>query len=74
MLKGQALVTDNGVESVLNPGDYHMCKDGDSHALPVTGTRPWKSLRLSSMFRHRDAEEDILNGTLDRAACFGRIV
>ena len=24
VLKGRALVTDNGVESVLNPGDYHM--------------------------------------------------
>lgn len=37
VLKGRALVTDNGVESVLNPGDYHMCKDGDSHGIACYG-------------------------------------
>lgn len=33
ILEGEALVTDNGSEVVLGPGDVHFCPDGSSHAL-----------------------------------------
>ena len=44
--EGQALVTDNGVESVLNPGDYHMCKDGDSHGIACYGEETMEIIAL----------------------------
>ena len=46
VLKGQALVTDNGTESILNPGDYHMCKDGDSHGIACYGEEPMEIIAL----------------------------
>lgn len=46
ILKGQALVTDNGVETVLNPGDYHMCKDGDSHGIGCYGDETMEIIAL----------------------------
>lgn len=31
ILKGEALINDNGTEIILHEGDMHICKDGDSH-------------------------------------------
>ncbi len=31
VIEGQATVDDNGQEIILNPGDMHMCVNGDFH-------------------------------------------
>ena len=46
ILKGQALVTDNGREEILALGDYHMCKDGDSHGIACYGDEPLEIIAL----------------------------
>lgn len=33
ILKGKALYNDNGEETVLNPGDLAICRDGESHSI-----------------------------------------
>ncbi|KUO61752.1 MAG: cupin [Gracilibacter sp. BRH_c7a] len=37
ILKGKALINDNGNEQVLNPGDMTHCKDGDWHSIENVG-------------------------------------
>ena len=37
VLAGQALVNDNGTELTLNPGDMHLCKDGNFHSVEAVG-------------------------------------
>ena len=37
ILKGKALVNDNGTERVLVPGDMTFCKDGDFHSIENIG-------------------------------------
>lgn len=44
VLKGQALVTDNGTESILNPGITICVRTGTAMALHVMVRNPWKSL------------------------------
>ncbi len=33
VLSGQGIVNDNGVESVLDIGDVHLCKNGETHGI-----------------------------------------
>ncbi len=40
VISGQALVNDMGEEIILNPGDMHICKDGDSHGVACYGDEP----------------------------------
>jgi mannose-6-phosphate isomerase-like protein (cupin superfamily) len=37
ILQGKALVNDNGREVVLEPGDTHICVDGDFHSVENVG-------------------------------------
>lgn len=37
ILKGRALVNDNGNEQILNPGDMTLCRDGDFHSITNIG-------------------------------------
>ena len=37
ILKGKALVSDNGNEVVLEPGDCNFCPDGQSHSIKNVG-------------------------------------
>ena len=37
ILKGKALYNDNGEESILEPGDLAICRDGDSHSIESYG-------------------------------------
>lgn len=46
VLRGRALVTDNGATAVLNPGDYHMCRDGDSHGIACYGEEPMEIIAM----------------------------
>ena len=37
ILKGKALVVDNGVEAILEAGDCHICPDGQTHSVKNVG-------------------------------------
>jgi len=37
ILKGNALLSDNGSEITLEPGDCHVCPDGQSHSIKSIG-------------------------------------
>ncbi|MDR1489836.1 MAG: cupin domain-containing protein [Desulfovibrio sp.] len=37
MLKGKALLTDNGNPVEIGPGDAHFCQDGDTHGIENIG-------------------------------------
>ena len=40
ILKGKALVNDNGTEVILEPGDAHICPDGSFHSVTNAGDGP----------------------------------
>lgn len=42
ILEGEALYDDNGTECTLKPGDYSLCKDGESHGIKCKGDVPLK--------------------------------
>lgn len=37
IIKGKALYNDNGEETILEPGDLAICRDGDSHSIEAYG-------------------------------------
>ena len=37
ILKGKGLVSDDGVDVILEPGDCHICPDGHTHSLKSVG-------------------------------------
>lgn|SRR5699024_9286834 len=37
ILKGKALYNDNGEETILEPGDLAICRDGESHSIEGAG-------------------------------------
>ena len=37
ILKGKALIDDNGIVCELNPGDMNLCNDGEYHAIENIG-------------------------------------
>lgn len=37
ILKGKALYNENGVETILEPGDLAICRDGESHSIEAGG-------------------------------------
>jgi|LSQX01.3.fsa_nt_gb mannose-6-phosphate isomerase-like protein (cupin superfamily) len=37
ILSGKALVSDNGTEYILEPGDSFLCRNGDSHSIENIG-------------------------------------
>lgn len=37
ILKGKALYNDNGEETILEPGDFAICRDGDYHSIEAIG-------------------------------------
>lgn len=37
ILKGKALYNENGVETILEPGDLAICRDGESHSIEAAG-------------------------------------
>ena len=46
ILKGKALVVDNGEEVVLEPGDCNICVDGDAHAIKNIGDEDLEYLAI----------------------------
>ena len=37
ILKGKALISDNGADVTLEPGDCHICPDGQTHSIRSVG-------------------------------------
>ena len=37
ILKGKALISDNGSDVTLEPGDCHICQDGQTHSIKSIG-------------------------------------
>jgi mannose-6-phosphate isomerase-like protein (cupin superfamily) len=42
ILEGEALYNDNGEETILRPGDYAICRDGEFHAIKCHGEKTLK--------------------------------
>ena len=46
ILKGKALLSDNGVEANLEEGDCHVCPDGQSHSIKNVGEGPLEFIAI----------------------------
>ena len=46
ILAGNAHITDNGEEYLLEAGDMMLCKDGDSHGIANAGDSPLEFIAL----------------------------
>ena len=46
ILKGKALMSDNGNEVVLGPGDCQICPDGQSHSIKNIGEEPLEYIAI----------------------------
>lgn len=46
ILKGKALYSENGVETVLEPGDLSICRDGDFHSIEAIGEEDLEYIML----------------------------
>ena len=51
ILEGEACYDDNGVETILKPGDLSICRDGESHAIENKGTEDLKYIALISYIK-----------------------
>jgi len=54
ILKGKGLVSDDGADVVLEPGDCHICPDGHAHSLKSVGEDP---LELIAIVLHTKQKE-----------------
>ena len=46
ILKGKALVSDNGSDVILEPGDCNVCPDGQSHSIKNVGEEPLEYIAI----------------------------
>lgn len=46
ILKGKALYNYNGQETILEPGDLSICRDGDSHSIESIGEEDLEYIML----------------------------
>lgn len=46
ILKGKALYNENGDDSVLEPGDLAICRDGESHSIEAGGDEDLEYIML----------------------------
>lgn len=46
ILQGKALYNYNGIETVLEPGDLAICRDGDSHSIESAGSENLEYIML----------------------------
>jgi len=46
ILEGESLYNENGSQYYLKPGDFALCKDGDSHSITNTGETDLKFIAL----------------------------
>jgi len=55
ILKGKALVSDNGNEVILEPGDCNVCQDGQSHSIKNVGEEALEYIAVILYTRQKDA-------------------
>lgn len=46
ILKGKALYKENGKDTVLEPGDLAICRDGESHSIEASGEEDLEYIML----------------------------
>lgn len=46
ILKGKALYNDNGKETMLEPGDLAICRDGEGHSIEAIGEEDLEYIML----------------------------
>lgn len=46
ILSGVAKVDNNGEEVLLNPGDFHLCKNGETHSVESAGAEDMEMIAL----------------------------
>ena len=46
ILRGKGLLSDNGVEVTLEPGDCNVCQDGQSHSVKNIGEEPLEFIAI----------------------------
>jgi quercetin dioxygenase-like cupin family protein len=46
ILNGRALYNENGVETILEPGDLAICRDGESHSIEAIGDKDLEYVML----------------------------
>ena len=46
IIRGKALYNDNGEETILEPGDLAICRDGDAHSIESMGEEDLEYIML----------------------------
>jgi mannose-6-phosphate isomerase-like protein (cupin superfamily) len=54
ILKGKALVSDNGNEVIMEPGDCHVCPDGNSHFIKSIGEETLEFIAIVLYTKQKD--------------------
>ncbi len=54
ILEGKALVSDNGTDVVLGPGDVNFCPDGGSHSIENIGDTDLKYIAVILFTKQKD--------------------
>ena len=54
ILKGKALLSDNGAEVVLEPGDCHICPDGQTHSIKNAGEETLEYIAIILYTKQKD--------------------
>ena len=55
ILNGKALVSDNGNEFILEPGDCNVCPDGQSHSIKNIGEKALEYIAVILYTKQKDA-------------------
>ena len=54
ILKGKALMSDNGQEVILGPGECQICPDGQSHSIKSIGEEPLEYIAIILYTRQKE--------------------
>ena len=54
VLKGSALLSDNGGEVTMEPGDCHICPDGQSHSIKCVGEEALELIAIVLYTKQKD--------------------
>ena len=54
VLKGKALISDNGAEVILEAGDCHICPDGQTHSIKNTGEETLEYIAIILYTKQKD--------------------
>jgi mannose-6-phosphate isomerase-like protein (cupin superfamily) len=54
ILKGEALLNDNGTEVKLGPGDVNLCRDGETHGIENIGSGDLEYIAIILFTRQKE--------------------